>query len=135
MGDQQLPGRAKTADIIKARLARTPPAQPAAPTPDRRKVCRQRCDGFAEYRSLSGRTDINRPAHVCNLSTVGCALVVATPHSEGTLLIVKLFDKAGKARAARPAVVRHLQRPAEGGWLLGLKFVSPLTLAEMDAVL
>jgi hypothetical protein len=83
--------------------------------------------------------DDSTVARVHNISTKGIALLTEQELTQGTVVLIQLLftGENGSGRLARhqPARVMRTTKLADGGWLLGCKFVTPLTRAELGKLL
>jgi hypothetical protein len=102
---------------------------------DRRGAERYPCSLLPFWR-LSGEEPFDvPPASVRDVSATGIGLRVAQPLELGSVLILTL--QAGDHRLSRPlpARVMHATRQEDGGWLLGCRFVRPLSPQDLLALL
>ena len=81
----------------------------------------------ASWRTLAGRDDRLAPAAVCNVSRTGIALLVGEALRPGTILVVRLEGLPAPRADARVAHVKHATEQADGRWLVGCAFATPLT--------
>src|SRR6478672_8812649 len=80
----------------------------------------------ASWRTLAARDDRLAPAAVCNVSRTGIALLVGEVLRPGAILIVRLENLPDPVAAPRVAHVKHATQQADGRWLVGCAFATPL---------
>jgi hypothetical protein len=105
---------------------------------DRRGAERYPCNLAATWRALEADgCDAERfgDADVCDISTTGIGLVMASAVRSGEILAVQL--QCCNKRLARPMPVRAMYALAReyGEWRVGACFLRPLTQLELRAIL
>jgi hypothetical protein len=74
-------------------------------------------------------------ATICDVSRTGLGLVLPRRFEPGTVLFVELSLRGGEERRPLLARVVRAVRQAEGGWLLGCSFASPLGEDELGRLI
>jgi hypothetical protein len=88
----------------------------------------------ASWRTLAARDDRLTPAAVCNVSRTGIALLVGEALRPGAILIVRLEDLPEPMAAPRVAHIKHAAQQADGRWLVGCAFATPLTDDDLSGL-
>lgn len=99
---------------------------------ERRTSLRFPCNLNAICKTGGGKTGVEWPARVRNVSCKGAGLMLARPFSPGTLLTVCFLRPGGPAYTAQMQVVHG--HPEIDGCYHGCAFIRRLTLAEVDAL-
>lgn len=82
----------------------------------------------------AGETETAWLGRLLDVSPGGLALLLSRRFEAGTLLIIELSDQAkGRVRALGVRVV-HATPEKESRWIIGCKFVSPLTEEELQTL-
>jgi hypothetical protein len=106
---------------------------PAGAPPERRVSVRHVCEQEALSRPLELPDAISWGAKVQDISQGGIGLLLCYPFKPGACLAVDL--RLGQA-ASRTVLVRvvHAGDQADGTWLVGGKFLAPLSEEELAAL-
>lgn len=122
---------------MPAALAPQPEVIKSAPDEDCRVYERHGSDLLIQCQPLAARgdNDIMWPASVRNISEGGIGLVLKRRFEPRTGLQIHLPDPGSDSTYTVFVRVVHLQQEAEGRWLLGCEFISPLTEERLNSLL
>jgi hypothetical protein len=114
--------------------SRSEPGNPGPAPSERRAAVRHACRLDTSCRSVAGIHDVRWPARLRDVSTTGLCLLVSRRFEPGTLLEIDVQNAAGDAPSTLVARVVRVNRQAGGDWAVGCAFATPLSEAELAAL-
>jgi hypothetical protein len=102
---------------------------------DWRIYLRYPCDAEASCHTATGGPKMCWPAHICNVSQAGVALVVTRRFEKGASLLIELSSPEPGVTLTLLARVVHAAAQPKGSWLLGCLLACDLPREEVEALL
>ncbi len=111
------------------------PAQDLPSVSERRGAERYPCSLAATWRVLDSESDRFGDADVCDISTNGIGLILASAVRAGEVLAIQLHCRNQQVARRMPVRVMYALERKFGEWRVGGCFIRPLTQLELRAVL
>jgi hypothetical protein len=102
---------------------------------DCRIYLRHPCDAEASCQTINGAQMMCWPAHICNVSQAGVALVVTRRFEKGASLLIELSSPEPGVTLTLLARVVHASAQSDGSWLLGCLLACELPREEVETLL
>jgi hypothetical protein len=102
---------------------------------ERRAWVRYPCDWESACQPLAGTRGIQWQGKIRNLSCGGVAITLARRFEVGTILAIGVQGQAEQVLGTVVARVAHVSTQADGSWLHGCAFTSPLNEEDLKALL
>jgi hypothetical protein len=102
---------------------------------ERRAAVRYPCELDASYRVPSEDEDLQWPAQVQDVSTLGVGVLVNRPLERGTSLVLEMRTKDHSLSYTLPARVAYVIPLTGEMWWLGCAFARPLGEQELQTLL
>jgi len=102
---------------------------------NRRAWVRYPCDLDSSCQALMAARGLQWTAKVRNVSQGGIAVTMQRRFELGTLLAFEVQGPPGKSSVSLLGRVAHVTAKSDGSWLIGCAFSTPLTEADLKALL